>query len=254
MSNVLLSYQSSLISKLHQLGLHGMAENYESQASNPNVYRNLSIDDRLADMVSAQEDYEHQRQCERIVKNARFRDRISLDEIATAPSDGLTPEILRELTGMAWVEQTNNLIITGSTGVGKTALACAIGYQLAEHGISVLYTRTANLLDEIGSKSDYEKRKRAMLRVDRFKVLILDDFAVAESFDEEKTRLLLDLTEKRWGLKPVIICSQYRLNGFYGLFPKGAAAESLMDRIMHPSIEIALSGESRRARQSRKLS
>lgn len=254
MSNVLLSNQTNLIAQMHKLGLHGMAENYESQASNPNVYRNLSIDDRLAEMVSAQGDYEHQRQCERIIKNARFRDRISLDQIAVEPSEGLTSEILRELTGTDWVEKANNLIITGSTGVGKTALACAIGYNLAEHGISVLYNRTSNLLDEIGSKSDYDARKRAMQRVDRFKVLILDDFAVAESLDEDKTRLLLDLTENRWGLKPIIICSQYRLKGFYGLFSEGAAAESLMDRIMHPSMEIALSGESRRAMQSRKLS
>ena len=128
----LLSSQLDLISTLNQLGLYGMAENFRIQASNPNIYQGLSFEERLSDLTEAQQDHLRKKTLERILKNARLKSHMTLNEIAKAPSEGLTPQLLKEFSGIRWVENGINVAITGSCGVGKTALACAIALNLAQ--------------------------------------------------------------------------------------------------------------------------
>lgn len=140
-----------------------------------------------------------------------------------------------------------NIAITGGCGVGKTCLACAIGIQAAVNGISVYYTRTSTLLSWINSKQDYLSKERALKKLSRYKVLILDDFGTDGAFSEEDLKHMALITDERYRLKPIVICSQYRAEGFYDLFPKSVGTEGVLDRLLNPCHEIALNGESRRA-------
>lgn len=244
---VLLSSQRDIIAKLNSLGLPGAAECYESQALNPGISGGLSFEERLQRCLEAEEEHERAMACERIVRKARFKDRLTLGDIAASPSEGLTREILQDLCGTGWIRKSVNLFITGGCGVGKTALACAIGYNLASLGISVLYFQTGDLHASLKCKSDYQARARAFKRLSSAKVLVLDDFGAGRKFDEDDEDLLLAIAEARYGAqKPLVICSQYMRNGFYDLFTGKAGAEGIMDRLVHPSYEVALKGMSRR--------
>ncbi len=147
------------------------------------------------------------------------------------------------------MENGFNVAITGSCGVGKTALACAIALNLAQQEIQVLYCRTFELLIEIESKKeDFLARKRLMQKLSCFKVLILDDFGCNQKFNEEQKQILWELADDRYGAKPIVMCAQIRKKGFYGLLPTNdTGTESLVDRLSNPCVEIALSGKSRRA-------
>lgn len=245
----LLSSQLDLISALNNLGLYGMADTYRTQAVNPNIYQGQSFEERLTDLLSAQQEYLRKRTLERILKNAKLKSHLTLNEIAKAPSEGLTPQLLKEFTGTRWVENGINVAITGSCGVGKTALACAIALNLAQQEIPVLYCRTFELLMEIEAKrTDFAARKRLMQKLSRFKVLILDDFGCNQKFNNEQKQILWELSDDRYGEKPIVMCAQIRKNGFYDLFPANdTGTESLVDRLSNPCVEIALSGKSRRA-------
>ncbi len=248
----LLSSQLDLINTLNQLGLYGMADNFRIQASNPNIYQGLSFEERLSDLTGAQQDFLRKKTLERILKNARLKSHMTLNEIAKAPSEGLTPQLLKEFSGIRWVENGINVAITGSCGVGKTALACAIALNLAQQEIPVLYCRTFELLMEIeAKKDDFGSRKRLMQKLSRFKVIILDDFGCNQKFNDEQKQILWELADDRYGEKPIVMCAQIRKKGFYDLFPANdTGTESLVDRLSNPCIEIALSGRSRRANLS----
>lgn len=251
----LLSSQLDLISTLNQLGLYGMAENFRIQASNPNIYQGLSFEERLSDLTGAQQDHLRKKTLERILKNARLKSHMTLNEIAKAPSEGLTPQLLKEFSGIRWVENGINVAITGSCGVGKTALACAIALNLAQQEIPVLYCRTFELLMEIeAKKDDFGARKRLMQKLSRFKVIILDDFGCNQKFNDEQKNILWELADDRYGEKPIVMCAQIRKKGFYDLFPANdTGTESLVDRLSNPCIEIPLSGRSRRANVSESI-
>lgn len=244
----LLSSQQAVIAKLNSLGLPGAAECYETQALNPAISGGLPFEERLMRCLEAQEEANRQAACERIIRRARLQDSILLGKIAADPPEGLTPAILQDISGTGWIKRSVNLVITGGCGVGKTALACAIGYNLAALGISVLYVRTPDMLASLKDKAGYAARSRALKRLSSFKVLVLDEFGRGNKFDEEEEDLLLTLAESRYQRqKPFIICSQYMRNGFYDLFTGKAGAEGVIDRLVHPSFEITLKGASKRA-------
>ena len=244
---IMLQSQTENVTRLCQQGFIGFANKYKQQVLNPAIYANVSIDERISECITAQEEYVHNRTCERIIKNAGFESTMTLNEIAKDPSDGLSRKDLQDLTGTVWIERGMNIAITGGCGIGKTSLACAIGIQAAVNGVSVYYARTSTLLAWLSSKSDFSSKERALKRIARYKVLILDDFGTDGSFSEDDLKNMARITNERYRTKPIVIGSQYRVEGFYDLFPKCVGTEGVVDRLINPCHEIALTGESRRA-------
>ena len=59
---------------------------------------------------------------------------------------GLLPENLAMLAETNYIKQGINIVITGSTGVGKTALAIAASIEAIKKGYSVRYFRMLELI------------------------------------------------------------------------------------------------------------
>ncbi len=49
-----------------------------------------------------------------------------------------------------WVKRHQNILVTGATGYGKNYLACALGHEHCQQGVSVFYVRLKELLDDWG--------------------------------------------------------------------------------------------------------
>ncbi len=245
-NGILLTGQSENYSRLCQNGFVGFADRYKNQCVNPSVYSGVSFDDRLSECITAQEEYVSKRQFQRIIKNAKLPSNKSLDEIARDPSEGLSKDVLRALTGTKWIERGINIAITGGCGVGKTTLACAIGIHVATLGLTVYYNKVSVLLDWLNSKQGYTAENNAFNKLKSYQLLILDDFGTDRTFSGEDITHLLRVSEEHYN-KNIIICSQYRTKGFQDLFPANVTSQSVMDRLLRPCNEIALSGDSRRA-------
>lgn len=243
---VLLTNQSENITRLCQNGFIGFAECYKKHCLNPTIYSGVSIDDRISECLTAQEEYTHNRIFQRILRNAKLPSNKTLDEIARDPSEGLSKETLKGLTGRKWIDHGINIAITGGCGVGKTTLACAIGIQMASQGLTVYYSKTSALLDWLSSKQSFSSRTFAFKKLKSYQLLILDDFGTDRGFTSDELADFLQLAEDHYA-KNIIICSQYRTDGFQDLFPSNAVAQSIIDRLLRPCNEIALNGESRRA-------
>lgn len=243
---LLLPSQEKLKSELCKQKLFGFAECYEEQCINPNLYQNLSFEERLNACLIRQEEYEKKKKCERLIKNANFKETLTINEIAKSPSKGLTDELLKIFSGTSWIEKGKNIAITGGCGVGKTTLACAIGRTLASHGISVLYYSTSDILIYIESAKDHLTRTRTYKKFAQIKVLIWDDFGLHGKYSDDERKILLEIADRRYGINSTIICSPFRKAEFCNLFPQNSGAEMLLDRLLHPCLEIALEGESRR--------
>lgn len=245
-NGILLTGQSENYSRLCQTGFIGFAESYKKQSLNPSIYAGMSFDDRISECITAQEEYVNNRQFQRILRNAKLPCNKTLDEIARDPSEGLSRDVLKSLTGTKWVERGINIAITGGCGVGKTTLACAIGIQVATLGLTVYYSRISVLLDWLNSKEGYVSENNAYNKLKSYQLLILDDFGTDRTFTSEDLTHLLRVADDHYN-KNIIICSQYRTAGFLDLFPANVTSESVMDRLLRPCNEIALSGDSRRA-------
>jgi DNA replication protein DnaC len=107
---------------------------------------NQTITDLTVSMIiDAEWDERHNRRIERSVKNARFHYKSNIENINFDLSRNLDRNQILRLAECDFVEKNENVLITGSTGVGKSYLGTALGYQACIQGYKVSYFNTSKL-------------------------------------------------------------------------------------------------------------
>jgi DNA replication protein DnaC len=133
----------------------------------------------------------------------------------------------------------------GSTGTGKSWLACALGHKACREDFSVLYHRIPRLSAALAlARGDgrYAKLLRTLARVD---LLILDDWG-PEQLNAEQRRDLLEIVEDRYDARSIMITSQLPVERWYEVIGDPTLADAILDRIIHNTYRIELKGESMR--------
>jgi DNA replication protein DnaC len=154
-----------------------------------------------------------------------------------------------ELAGCDWVREHRHCLLTGPCGVGKSWLACALGYKACRENLSVLYHRVPRLFALLSlARGDgrYAKMMRQLGRVDP---LILDDWG-PEPLLPEQQRDLLEIVEDRYNAGSLIITSQLPVDRWYELVGNPTLADAILDRIVHNAYRVELSGESLRKQRA----
>lgn len=241
----MLEQQRNLLIKLRELKLTGFAEMLEAQFNNFNVYAHSTFEERLTLCLDAQEDMIKQRRYVNLIKQAKLKDKLTFNDIMKKPSAGLTSQLIQSLTSNAWISSAQNIIIQGPTGVGKTALCCAIGFNVCKSQKSVYYTRTADLIELLNNQTGYHAKNRLIQKLSKVNVLILDEFGSSRPSGCS----ILDLSkiiDNREGVVPTILATQLKISALIDFLGGDHLAEGILDRLIHPSIQIKLEGESRR--------
>lgn len=79
--------------------------------------------------------------------------------------------------GDNWLDKGANLILFGPPGGGKSHLCSAIGLALVEKGWRVMLTKTSDLVQKLQIARRELVLEAAIEKLDRYHLLILDDFA-----------------------------------------------------------------------------
>ncbi|WP_053264205.1 ATP-binding protein [Escherichia coli] len=95
----------------------------------------------------------HQRGMESRLKQARLPWVKTLEQFDFTFQPGIDRKVVRELAGLAFVESSENVILLGPPGVGKTHLAIALGVKAVDAGHRVLFMP----LDRLIATLRYEK-------------------------------------------------------------------------------------------------
>ena len=232
------------LDKLQKMKLTGMLAAFR-QTMETNFARNFTADELLAHLVDAEWDDRHNRKLERLLKNANFRYKASFEKIDFSQARELDKNLLLRLSGCDWLSKAENVLITGATGVGKSFIASALGHQACLSGFKVLYFNNLKLFSRLKfAKADgtYDKELK---RIQKQELLILDDFGL-HPIDEQSKLILLELLEDRYGESSTIIASQFPIKAWYDIIDCPTIADAILDRLVHNSHQIQLSGESMR--------
>ena len=160
-----------------------------------------------------------------------------------------------QITGLAnqtdWVKEAQNVVIFGPSGVGKTHLACAIGYRLIEKGLKVFFTSTTALVQKLQqARRDYQLTE-SFKKLDRFDLLILDDIGYVKK-DEAETSVLFELIAQRYESHSLMITANQPFKEWDQIFPDTIMAVAAIDRLVHHATIINITDDSYRRRQSNK--
>ncbi len=235
--------------KLLLMKLHGMAEGLREQMNNPE-YKDLSFEERLSLLVDKEKLYRENRQLKTLASKAHFRHPSACFEtIDFRVRRSIAKDAFFKLCQNEWIRSRNNLILIGPTGVGKTFIACALGNAAVRQGISALYVRMPRLAQELKLARADGSYAKLLQRLQRMRLLIIDDWGLNRFTDEER-RDFLEIMEDRHETRSTIVASQLPLDLWHDAIGDPTFADAICDRIVHNAHKIILTGESMRKTHS----
>jgi DNA replication protein DnaC len=149
--------------------------------------------------------------------------------------------------GDSWLEQGANLLFFGPPGVGKTHLATAIGHELIARGYRVLFTRTSDLVQRLQAARRDLRLPAEMTKLDRFDLLICDDFSYVRR-DQAETSVLFELIAERYERKSMAITANQGFAHWDHVFAEKSMTIAAVDRLLHHSNVFEMNVESFRRR------
>jgi len=236
--------------KLRNMRLPAMAAEYIRQSELPSMSA-LDFDERVGMMTDAEWLSRDNNRVKRLTKEAmlRYPDACFAD-IDFRPSRRLDRAYIARLTDFAWAKESRNIILTGSTGTGKTWLACAFGAQACRIGLRVRFYRVNKLLSEIAVAAGTGCADKFLDKLNKCDILILDDWGLS-ALTLLEGKFLHEVFENRCGEKSTIISAQLPVSEWHGLFEDGTVADAVLDRIVHNSYRLELQGPTMRLAANR---
>jgi DNA replication protein DnaC len=215
------------IETLKSLKLHGMLQALEEQQQTPAIQA-LSFEERIALIVDRERLYRDNQRKSRLLRGAHLKVAAAcIEDINYKAARGLDKKQIATLATGEWIRRSQNVLITGATGSGKTWLSCALAQQCCRQGASVTYWRVPRLIEELRVAHGDGSYIKFLKSTAKASLLVLDD---------------------RVNAGATLITSQLPVDTWHAYLGDPTLADAILDRLVHQSHRIVLKipGESMR--------
>lgn len=185
----------------------------------------------------------HQRKQAMYTRMAAFPAVKTFEEYDFTFATGAPQKQIQSLRSLSFIERNENIVLLGPSGVGKTHLAIAMGYEAVRAGIKVRFTTAADLLLQLSTSQRQGRYKTTLNRgVMAPKLLIIDEIGYLP-FSQEEAKLFFQVIAKRYEKSAMILTSNLPFGQWDQTFAGDAALTSAMlDRILHHSHVVQIKG------------
>lgn len=156
---------------------------------------------------------------------------------------------MEELMALQFMADATNVVLVGSSGLGKTMFACNLGYQAVLAGHTVLFVTAGQLLGDLAALDSDSALRRRLRHYAAPDLLLIDEVGYL-SYSNRHADLLFELVSRRYQHKSTVVTTNKAFADWGEVFPNAACVVSLVDRLMHRAEVVRIEGESYRAKEA----
>lgn len=239
------TYQQLNIS-LEKLKLMQMKEHLE-EVSNFVSQNKLSFSDGLLKLCNYEIDYKTEVASKSMIKAAAFPFVKTIEDYDFEFQPCVDKQEILELATLRFMENSENVVFLGSSGVGKTHLATSIGIVAASKRYSTYFIKCHDLLQQLKRAKMENRLENKLKYINRYKLLIVDELGYLP-IDKEDSNLFFQLVDMRYEKKSTILTTNINFNDWDSIFNDAIVANAILDRILHHSKVITINGRSYRVK------
>lgn len=240
---------AKLLNGLTDLGIHKMQEHLEHYIDLVNKGER-SFGDALEELIEIEKKNNQLRAENACVKTANFPFVKTMQDFDFDFQPGINKKELLELSNLGFIDRQENILFVGSSGVGKTHLATAIGVASARARYSTYFVTFESLMSQL-KKALLENRLEARMKFfSKYKVLIIDEIGYMP-IDQDSANLFFQVIAKRYEKHCTIITTNTPFSKWGDIFGSPTLANAVLDRLLHHSQIVSIKGPSYRLKEKR---
>ena len=232
---------------LRKLRLSGLGETLEVRLHEAGANR-LTHAEFLELILQDEMLVREQRKIARRLKAAGFREIKSLDEFDWHFNPSIKKQQIDELATGRFVREHQDVLLCGPPGTGKSHLVQAIGYRLIKLGYLVLYRSIFDVVRDFLHDEAMDGQQRIVNRYLKPDLLIIDDFGMKQ-LPKRSGEFLFEIVMRRYETRSTMMTTNRPLEDWGKLLGDVPTATAILDRFLHHSEIITITGKSYRLRQ-----
>lgn len=235
---------------LKKLKLHSFANSLTNSIDS--VYSSeINFEEALIDACESELLFRNQKTFERLIRLANLRyPHASIKDINfDVERSGLTKQSTDRFAQCGWINCRRNINILGPTGIGKTWIACAFAAQACSKGYKTKFYKCWDFIELLEQSVETSDGKLLINKLNKYDLIVIDDFGL-NHIPSNIESALLDFIDTFSLHGSLLITSQFPHDLWYEKFNEPTIADAILDRIIHNSYVLEISGASLRKSRS----
>lgn len=232
-------YPDPLCQRAFKLGLYGLVARWSELGQEPWVRH----------LLDSEEEERRHRSLERRMRTSRIGAFKPMADFDWAWPTAIDREAVEDLFSFQFLEEAANVVLIGSSGLGKTMIAQSLAHQAVLKGHTVCFTSASNMLNDLAAQDGAGALQRRIRHYSTPKLLVIDEVGYL-SYDNRHADLLFEIVAGRYRQHSIVLTTNRIFQEWNEVFPNAACVVAMVDRIVHKAEVIHIEGSSYRLKEA----
>lgn len=154
-----------------------------------------------------------------------------------------------DLLSLSFLERSEDLVLMGDVGTGKTHMASALCQLACERRLEARFFTASSLVMRLRRARDEGRLDREAAQIARARLLVIDELGFLP-LDADGARLVFQVFADAYERQSVVITTNLEFSRWGSVFGDDQMAAAVIDRVVHHGRLIQFRGESYRVRHA----